>query len=74
VSQSAPRTATAPMRRPPTARAQVAALLDDEARVTAAQRAVVLHEGNFLLEACPGSGKTRTIGLRVARISVDGSG
>jgi superfamily I DNA/RNA helicase len=62
------------MRRPPTARAQVAALLDDEARVTAAQRAVVLHEGNFLLEACPGSGKTRTIGLRVARISVDGSG
>ncbi len=65
---------TALMRRPPTARVRVAALLDDEARVTSAQRAVVLHEGNFLLEACPGSGKTRTIGLRIARISVDGSG
>jgi len=32
-----------------------------------------MHEGNFLLEACPGSGKTRTIGQRAARISVNGS-
>jgi DNA helicase II / ATP-dependent DNA helicase PcrA len=74
VIPSAPGMASAPMRRPPTARAQVAALLDDESRVTMAQRAAVFHEGNFLLEACPGSGKTRTIGLRIARISVDGSG
>ncbi len=54
------------------ARARVAALLDDEWQVTAAQRAAAMHEGNFLLEACPGSGKTRTIGQRAARISVNG--
>lgn len=33
-----------------------------------------MREGNFLLEACPGSGKTRTIGQRAARISVDDTG
>jgi hypothetical protein len=58
----------------PTARARVAAFLDDEEQVTTAQRAAVLHAGNFLLEACPGSGKTRTIGLRAAWISVEGAG
>ena len=56
-----------------TLRDRVAALLHDEDQVTAEQRLAVFHPGNFLLEACPGSGKTRTIGLRAAWASVDGA-
>jgi superfamily I DNA/RNA helicase len=74
MSQAEANLAAAPIRRPPTARARVATLLDDQELVTAAPRAAVMHHGDLLLEACPGSGKTRTIGLRVARISVDGTG
>jgi superfamily I DNA/RNA helicase len=41
-------------------------LLDDPDVVTDEQRAAVLEEANLLLFACPGSGKTRTMGLRAA--------
>lgn len=34
--------------------------------VSPTQRAAVLHPGQFFLNACPGSGKTRTVGVRVA--------
>jgi hypothetical protein len=57
---------------PPRERMQ--ALLDDPARVSDEQRAVVLAEGDAFALACPGSGKTRVVGLRVAWASVDGSG
>jgi putative ATP-dependent endonuclease of the OLD family len=57
-----------------TARKRVAAVLANEDYVSPDQRAVARHPGNFMLEACPGSGKTRTIGLRVAWATVDGSG
>jgi len=39
----------------------------DPAHVSNAQRDAVVHEGNFFLNACPGSGKTRTVGVRIAR-------
>jgi DNA helicase-2/ATP-dependent DNA helicase PcrA len=38
-------------------------------RLTDQQRAVVDAEGNFLLLACPGSGKTRSAAERVSRLS-----
>lgn len=37
--------------------------------LTDAQREVVNHEGDFLLLACPGSGKTRAAAARVERLS-----
>jgi DNA helicase II / ATP-dependent DNA helicase PcrA len=55
-------------------RTKVVSLLSDEERVSAAQRMAVYHEGNYTLTACPGSGKTRTVGLRAAWASVDGNG
>jgi ATP-dependent DNA helicase UvrD/PcrA len=36
--------------------------------LTEQQRQVVVAEGNFLLLACPGSGKTRTAAARIARL------
>jgi DNA helicase-2/ATP-dependent DNA helicase PcrA len=36
------------------------------------QRQVVATEGNFLLLACPGSGKTRTASARIARLDEEG--
>ena len=49
-----------------TARERFLRLLNDPERVTTEQREAVFAEGNFLLLACPGSGKTRTMGLRLA--------
>jgi superfamily I DNA/RNA helicase len=40
-------------------------------KLTDQQRAVVDAEGNFLLLACPGSGKTRSAAERVARLSAN---
>lgn len=34
--------------------------------VSEQQRDAVLHPGNYFLTACPGSGKTRTVGVRLA--------
>jgi DNA helicase-2/ATP-dependent DNA helicase PcrA len=45
---------------------RIQAYVDDPANVSAQQREAVLHPGNFFLTACPGSGKTRTVGVRVA--------
>jgi superfamily I DNA/RNA helicase len=57
-----------------TPRERLRALLDDPDRVSDEQRAVVLTDGNAFALACPGSGKTRVVGLRVAWASVDESG
>ena len=40
--------------------------LSDPAFISPDQRYVVEHPGNFFLNACPGSGKTRTLGVRAA--------
>lgn len=40
--------------------------VDDGTQVSTTQRDAVLHPGRFFLNACPGSGKTRTVGVRVA--------
>lgn len=40
--------------------------IDNPANVSAAQREAVIHPGSFFLTACPGSGKTRTVGVRLA--------
>lgn len=40
--------------------------LDDPDLVSPEQRAAIEAQGDFLLVACPGSGKTRTAGLRAA--------
>jgi superfamily I DNA/RNA helicase len=40
--------------------------------LTPDQQAVVEHAGNFLLIACPGSGKTRTGAHRIVRLSREG--
>lgn len=48
--------------------------VNDDRHVSASQRAAALHPGRFFLNACPGSGKTRTVGVRLAYWSgtVDG--
>jgi superfamily I DNA/RNA helicase len=58
----------------PSARDRVLAFLDDPKKISVAQRAAVEHPGNFFLSACPGSGKTRTVGVRTAWAAVDGEG
>lgn len=45
--------------------------LDDSGLVSPEQRAAVEAAGDFLLIACPGSGKTRTAGLRAAWWGLD---
>jgi ATP-dependent DNA helicase UvrD/PcrA len=40
--------------------------------VTEHQLSAVMHDGNFFLVACPGSGKTRTGGVRFSRLAGDG--
>lgn len=45
--------------------------LDDPDIVSPEQRAAIEAEGDFLLVACPGSGKTRTAGLRAAWWGLD---
>jgi DNA helicase II / ATP-dependent DNA helicase PcrA len=52
---------------------RVLSLLNDESRVSTQQRAVVTADRDFFALACPGSGKTRVTGLRLAWASVDGS-
>ena len=69
-----PPTAGAGRARAGSLRAMVAAVVNDPARVSGEQRKAVEEKGNFLLEAGPGSGKTRTVGLRLAWAAVDGSG
>ena len=44
----------------------VQAFIDDPDYLTPAQRKAVQSEGNFAVIACPGSGKTRTVGARLA--------
>jgi hypothetical protein len=63
----------APAAAPAALRERVLTLLDDEDRVSVEQRAVVMAERDIFALACPGSGKTRTVGLRLAWASVDGS-
>jgi DNA helicase II / ATP-dependent DNA helicase PcrA len=50
---------------------RVAAWIADPANVSAQQRLVVEHDGDVFLNACPGSGKTRTVGVRLAWWSVN---
>lgn len=52
---------------------RVRAYIEADDKVSPAQRVAVMHPGNFFLTACPGSGKTRTLGVRVAWASVDES-
>jgi len=47
-------------------REALAARLDDPTFVSSQQRAAVVASGNFFLLARPGSGKTRTVGVRLA--------
>ena len=54
-----------------TARDRVLAFVNDPNRVSDGQRQAVEHPGNFFLSACPGSGKTRTVGVRIALASVE---
>lgn len=42
------------------------AYIDDPSNVSPDQRRAVVHPGSFFLTACPGSGKTRTVGIRLA--------
>lgn len=49
---------------------RLAALVSDESFVTDEQRAAIEADGNFLLDACPGSGKTRTAGIRAAWLAL----
>jgi DNA helicase-2/ATP-dependent DNA helicase PcrA len=51
---------------PSSLRERVAARIDDPGFLSPAQRDAVSAKGNFILTACPGSGKTRTVGVRVA--------
>jgi len=53
-----------------TARDRVLAFVNDPNKVSVGQRRAVEHPGNFFLSACPGSGKTRTVGVRIALASV----
>jgi DNA helicase-2/ATP-dependent DNA helicase PcrA len=41
--------------------------------LSAQQQKVVARDANFLLKACPGSGKTHTIAARIARLMSDGA-
>src|SRR3954470_12386604 len=40
--------------------------LDNPFLTSPEQRAAAVHPGNFFLSACPGAGKTHTVGLRLA--------
>lgn len=48
------------------AKEKVEALLANPVRVSDEQRSIATTDGNFAVLACPGSGKTRTVGLRLA--------
>src|SRR4051794_35007144 len=52
------------------ARNRVAAWIEHPDNVSEQQRAAVIHEGDLFLAACPGAGKTRTVGVRLAWGSV----
>ncbi len=45
---------------------EVRAFVADPNNVSTQQRVAVKKDGNFFLTACPGSGKTRTVGVRLA--------
>ena len=51
---------------PSSIRERVAARIADPGFLSPSQRDAVNAEGDFILTACPGSGKTRTVGVRVA--------
>jgi DNA helicase II / ATP-dependent DNA helicase PcrA len=51
---------------PSTPRDRVEAFVADQTNVSTAQRDAVKHPGDVFLRACPGSGKTRTVGVRLA--------
>jgi DNA helicase-2/ATP-dependent DNA helicase PcrA len=52
-----------------TTAAELEKWIDESARVSEQQRAAVRAGGNFFLLSRPGSGKTRTVGIRVARLA-----
>jgi len=52
------------------ARQRVEAWVEDPANVSEQQRAAVKHTGDVFIRACPGAGKTRTVGVRLAWWSV----
>jgi DNA helicase II / ATP-dependent DNA helicase PcrA len=55
----------------PTRHERVASWIADPANVSTQQRVAVEHPGDVFLNACPGSGKTRTVGVRLAWWSVN---
>lgn len=55
----------------PTREERVTAWLADPTNVSQRQLDIIEHPGNVFLNACPGSGKTRTVGVRLARWSVN---
>lgn len=57
-----------------TAMEEMQRLLADPERVTDEQRGITIGDGNFIVLACPGSGKTRAVGLRLAWAIADGKG
>ncbi len=52
------------------ARSRVAAWVSDPANLSEQQRAAATHPGDVFIQACPGAGKTRTVGVRLAWSSV----
>jgi DNA helicase-2/ATP-dependent DNA helicase PcrA len=54
----------------PTARERVETWVENTANVSEQQREAVRAPGDMFLSACPGSGKTRTVGVRLAWWSV----
>jgi DNA helicase-2/ATP-dependent DNA helicase PcrA len=57
-----------------TSREHLLALLEGVDLVSPQQREAVQADGNFFLMARPGSGKTRTVGIRLAWWAVNGAG
>jgi DNA helicase-2/ATP-dependent DNA helicase PcrA len=56
-----------------TAAPEVEEWIDDSGLVSEQQRQAVRATGNFFLLSRPGSGKTRTVGIRVARLAAQAS-
>lgn len=52
------------------ARSRVEAWVRDPANLSEQQRAAATHPGDVFIQACPGAGKTRTVGVRLAWSSV----
>jgi DNA helicase II / ATP-dependent DNA helicase PcrA len=48
---------------------ELTAWIEDDGNVSPSQREAIRHAGNFFLLSRPGSGKTRAVGIRLARLA-----